>query len=78
MIFLSLEKEPVKKKYNGRAQSAMLPTRVISNKLDAEEQHIETLEEVKVIPLKQIKSGNRFSFKLCQLNIYHMKTSTLK
>ena len=55
MILLSKDKEHIEKKFNGsRAQSAN-PLRVSSNlkaELDAEEQNIETLEEVEVIPLK--------------------------
>ena len=33
---------------------------------------------IKVIALKYNKSVNRFWFKLCPLNIYHMRTSIFK
>ena len=55
MIFLSIEKEHIEEKLNStRAQSAKLLREIsdLKAKLDAEEQNIETLEGVRVIPLK--------------------------
>ena len=55
MIFLSIEKEHIEKKLNStRVRSAKIQREIsdLKEELDAEEQNIETLERVKVIPLK--------------------------